>query len=154
MKQKRMIEEGAVFLVPLPIAGFGVGVVIRRDGKGRVYGAFFAPRVEHASDVDVSLLRDENAILRCRFGDYGLHHLRWPVIGSVPGWASQRWILPRFVRGHDDPRLCFVTTYGDDLRCTDEQLLPVVQVPGLPHDSQLGSAIVEATLAKLLGGSE
>lgn len=154
MKQKRLIVEGAVFLVPLPAAGFGVGVLIRGDGKGRAYGAFFGPRVKHASEVDVSLLRDEDAIFRCRFGDYGLHHQLWQVIGSIPEWGSHPWSLPKFVRQHANPELCYVTTYDDNFLCISEQLQPVVEVPQLPHDSQLGSAVVEAKLAKLFGRSE
>jgi hypothetical protein len=150
VKKKRSASEGAVFLVPLPATGFGVGVLIRTSGTGRAYGAFFGPRVVSESEVDVSRLRDEDAILRCRFGDHGLHTQRWTIIGSISDWGAHRWELPRFKRGHDDPSLRYVTTYDDSLRAIAETLQPVNEAAALPDDGQFGSGLVEAKLSKIL----
>jgi hypothetical protein len=150
MKQKRSAVDGAVFLVPITNGGFGIGVLIRSDGKGRAYGAFFGPRVSNASEVDISKLRDEDAILRCRFGDHGLHTRRWPLIGSIRDWGSNPWGLPRFARHHDNPALRYVTAYDSGLNVIEESLQPVDETSNLPEDEQLGSGVVEGKLAKLL----
>ena len=151
MPRKFEIAEGEVFLVPLTTTGFGVGVLIRGDGKGRAYGAFFGPRVTDATEVDIVRLRDDDAIMRCRFGDYGLRNELWPRIGSIPDWSLNRWKLPLFTRNHDNPELCFVTTYDERLNAIAERLQPVAETLHLPHDSQLGSGIVEIRLEELLG---
>src|SRR5664280_79974 len=91
MKQKRIPANGSVFLVPLPTGDFGIGVLIRADGKGRAYGTFFGPRVADASKLDIAHLRPQDAIFRSRFGDYGLHTQRWTVIGSISNWDPSHW---------------------------------------------------------------
>lgn len=150
MPQKLEIAEGEVFLVPLATAGFGVGVIVRTNGRGKAYGSFFGPRVIDAKEVDIARLRDDDAIMRCRFGDYALRNQLWPRIGSIPDWNLKRWKLPLFSRRHDNPEFCFVTTYDDQLNAIAERLQPVVETPDLPYDSQLGSGIVETRLGKLL----
>lgn len=140
----------SVVLVPLNPSGYAVGVVIRSDGRGRAVGAFFGPRVEDGSSVDASALRLEDARLVCCFGDHGIYKKRWPVIGVVPNWKSENWSVTKFVRGHDDPKLCYVTEYDESLNVVSESVLPAAAGEGLPEDAQYGSGVVEAKLAKLL----
>lgn len=148
--KKLSIDEGAVVLVPVAPAGFAVGVVVRADGRGRAVGAFFGPKVNDASDVNLSELRLNRALLVCRFGDHGLHTKRWPVIGSIPNWSSAPWSVPKFSRRHDNPELCYVTEYDDSLNAIAEHLVPAAEGRELPADAQYGSGVIEAKLAKLV----
>ncbi|MBK6323235.1 MAG: hypothetical protein IPF38_13960 [Burkholderiales bacterium] len=150
MKKKLVVLTGSVFLIPLATGGFGIGVLMRADGKGRACGAFFGPRVSGSSDVEISDLRLENAVLVCRFGDYGLHTQRWPVVGSIPNWRANPWPVSKFFRRHGNPELCFVSEYDEKLDLLSEQVLPAREVAGLPEDAQFGSGVVEAKLDKLL----
>jgi hypothetical protein len=150
MKKSSIPANGSVFLVPLPAAGFGIGVLVRGDGKGRAYGAFFGPRVSRADEVDMANLRQQDAILRCRFGDYGLHTRRWIVIGSIPNWGAGQWQIPRFSRPHDNSGMRYVTEYDDDLNLMSEVVTPVAETTDMPEDAQFGSGIVEVKLNKLL----
>jgi hypothetical protein len=149
MKRKTMTVEGAVFLVPLSNY-FGVGVLVRADGKGRAYGVFFAPRVATKGDVRISELKPDGGVLRCRFGDQGLHAGRWSVIGEIPSWSRDQWSLPRFQRAHDRSDICYVTEYDDQLNVRAESIVPKSEAEGLPYDAQFGSAIVERKLDELL----
>lgn len=137
-------------MVPLPI-GFSVGALIRYNGSGPAYGAFFGPRVAGAGEVDVTKLHFRDAVLVCKFGDHGFFKERWIVIGNIPDWNSHPWPLPRFYRTHDDPELCYVSEYDDNLNLMTETIEPMANVLawGLPYDALLGSSIVENKLAKL-----
>ena len=146
--KKLIIENGAVVLVAP--SGIAIGVVIRADGKGRAIGAFFGPRADGASDVNLSELRLKDALLICRFGDHGIHTKRWPVIGSIPNWANASWAVTKFSRGNDNPDLCYVTEYDDSLNGISERVLSAAEGKGLPDDAQYGSGVVEAKLAKLV----
>jgi hypothetical protein len=150
MKDRLAVANGAVFLVPLPTGGFGIGVLVRADGKGRAFAAFFGPRVTDATEVDIPRLRSEDAVLLCRFGDHGLHTQRWPVIGAIPNWSADQWRLPRFCRRHDNPELRYVTEYDDSLNVLNEVVLPSADTKNLPEDAQFGPGVVEVKLAKLL----
>jgi hypothetical protein len=150
LKKRLKIPEGSVFLVPLTDGDYGFGVLIRTSGDGSCYGAFFGPSVKNSNEVDFSCLVEEGAILRCRFGDYGLHNQLWPVIGSIPDWGSNRWGLPQFARHHDNPELRYVTTYDDRLDAIEEVLVPVKDALNLFEDTQFGSGSVEIRLTKLL----
>lgn len=148
--KKLAIKSGDVFLVPVSPTGFGVGVLIRADGRGRAIGAFFGPRVKSATDVNPSDLQLGAALLVCRFGDHGLHTRRWPVIGSIPNWNNASWLVSRFSRRHDNPDLCYVTEYDNALNAISERVLPVAEGKNLPDDAQYGSGVVEAKLTKSL----
>ena len=150
MKKKLVVFTGSVFLIPLVTGGFGVGVLMRADGKGRACGAFFGPRVSDPTEVEISDLRLKDAVLMCRFGDYGLHTQRWPVIGAIHNWSANPWPVSKFSRRHDNPELRFVSEYDDKLNLLSEQVAPATEVAGLPEDAQFGSGVVEAKLDKLL----
>jgi len=151
MKKLRIPPAGTVFLVPLPPGGFAIGVLVRSDGKGRAYGVFFGPRVSSASEVNVATLKPQGAILRCRFGDHGLHSQRWAVIGTIPGWEPSEWQIPLFSRSHDDAGMCYVTEYNDSLNIISEVIRPAHEAIELPEDAQFGSGVVEVKLGKILG---
>ena len=149
MKRSSTYCEGAVFLVPLPTSGFGVGVLVRGDGKGRAFGYFFGPRVEGENQVNIDGLKPATAILTCRFGDHGLFNGRWPIIGHINDWKDNRWVMPGFVRPHDHGSLRFLTEYDDCLRAISERV-DALSVSHLPDDAQYGSGVVEKKLGKLL----
>lgn len=150
MTKKLLASNGDVFLVPLSPNEFAIGVLIRADGKGRAFGAFFGSQMAETSAIDFSQLQMNDAVLLCRFGDHGLHTKRWPIIGSIPNWSEQTWPLPKFARRHDNPQLRYVTEYDDSLALRAEEILPAAETTYLPEDSQFGSGVVEVKLAKLL----
>lgn len=142
--------NGSIFLVPLPTGGYGVGVLVRSDGKGRAYGIFFGPRVVGETGVDIRGLCSENAVVRFRFGDYGLHSKRGPIIGLVSGWKDAPWPLPQFRRPHDNPFLCYVSSFDDKLNCLAEDIVPASLACDLPEEAQYGSGIIEKKLDDIL----
>lgn len=150
MKKRTVPLEGSVFLVPIYPETFAVGVLVRADGQGRAYGLFFGPPINDPACVSVDSLRQESAVLRCKFGDFGLVTARWPVIGRIPKWEQNRWPLPLFARRHDEPTLRYVSDYDDALDLRSEKVLPLSESEFLPEDAQFGSAVVEAKLKKLL----
>lgn len=150
MKKSSIPANGSVFLVPLLAGDFGIGVLVRADGKGRAYGVFFKQRVSGANEVDVSGIRYQDAILRCRFGDHGLHTRRWIVIGSIPNWDTGQWRIPKFSRPHDNSGMRYVTEYDDSLNLMSEVVAPATETMDMPEDAQFGSGVVEVKLSKLL----
>lgn len=83
-----------------------------------------------------------------RFGDYGIATGRWRIIGEVEGWDRERWPLPLFVRGREDPNVKVLVRYNDKLEVVSEQEVVAHLVPpGLPEDAQFGSAVIEKMLA-------
>lgn len=150
MRRSSDLHEGAVFLIPLPTSGFGVGVLVRSNGKGQAFGAFFGPRIESADQVAIDDLRPDLAILTCRFGDYGLFNGRWPVVGKIKDWDSNRWPLPNFVRAHDQATLRYLSEYNDRLELISENVVNAMSVSKLPEDVQYGSGVVEMKMGKLL----
>jgi len=150
MKKNRSPANGTVFLVPLPSQAFCPGVLVRANGKGGAYGLFFSPPVSDAASVDFSSLTPDRAILRCKFGDHGLHTGRWPVVGAIPEWNDDRWRLPRFFRPTDDRKNCYVTDYDDRLNIVSEVILPAGETRDMVENTQYGSGILEVRLGKLL----
>lgn len=144
------LQEGAVFLVPLPTSGYGVGVLVRTNKKGQAFGFFFGPCVENAGQVVIENLKPANVMLMCRFGDYGLFNGRWPIIGHIKDWKINRWDLPKFVRPHDYENLKYLTEYNDRLQAVSEHVVDAQSVSHLPEDAQYGSSIVEKKLGELL----
>lgn len=150
MKKSGIPANGSVFLLPLPTGDFGIGVLVRANGTGQAYGEFFGRRVTNASEVNVARIKEKDAILRCRFGDHGLHTQRWIVIGSIPNWNAHPWRLPKFFRRHDNAGMRYVTEYDDDLNLLSETIAPVAATVDMPEDAQFGSGVVETKLGKLL----
>ena len=150
MKKKLKTPNGSVFLVPLPNGGFGIGVLVRADGRGRAYGVFFGPRVTDGDEVKIARLNPQDAILRCRFGDYGLHTEGWPVIDLIDDWNEATWSIPKFCRITGDPSLRYVVEYDDRLNVVSETILPLSGTQGMPEDAQFGSDVVAIKLDDLL----
>jgi len=138
--------------VPLAGGGYARGVLSRTSGRGSAFGHFFGPRVMNPDDLDFADLDPRGAILVCMFGDHGLHRGKWPVVGKIENWDRKMWVIPKFVRDHDDPKLRYVTEYGDRLEFVSEREVVATraELEGLPEDAQLGSGIVERTLSDLL----
>lgn len=149
MKIGSRLTEGGVFAVPL-VSGFAFGILVRSDGRGRAYGVFYGPRVNAKEDLEISRLKKENEVLRCRFGDNGLHSGRWSMVGKLPSWNRMQWPIPKFWRRHDKDDFCYITEYDDDLNVLSELIAPKEDSMSLPYDAQYGAAIVESKLEKLL----
>jgi hypothetical protein len=129
-----------------------MGVLARRDGKGRAFGYFFGPRMEKEATLDIATLVPTRAALVCRFGENGLRTGRWPVVGEIPGFSREVWALPKFQRAHDSQQLVYVTEYDHSLTCQSEILISrdAVDLSNLPYDSQRGSVVVEHNLSALV----
>jgi|MudIll2142460700_1097286.scaffolds.fasta_scaffold390567_1 hypothetical protein len=150
VKRLHVPPEGSVFLVPLSNGQYAIGVLVRANGEGGAYGLFFGPPTDGPQHLDVQALTPETALLRCKFGDFGLVRGRWRVIGRIDRWEQTRWPLPLFSRGHDDPSLRFVSEYNDALQLRSEKILQAADAQNLPEDAQFGSGVVETKLSRLL----
>lgn len=153
MKKARLPNCGTVFLVPLRNGGYGIGVLVRADGKGRAFGSFFGPRIASSDEISNFDLQMKNAIFSCRFGDHGLYKKSWNVVGAVPDWNPEQWPMPKFSRQHDDASRYYVTEYDDNLGVLSETIVPASEALNLPEDVQFGSGIIEIKLDNLLASS-
>lgn len=152
MPPRAKYPEGTLFLVPLIPSGFALGVVARTDGKGRIFGHFFRPRLETPVLPTALNLNPAQSILMCRFGDHDLYTNKWPIVGKLSNWNRTVWSLPSFSRPHNDPSKIYITQYDDDLDLLSENLAVKSSVEGmtLVADALLGSGIVEVRLNQLL----
>ncbi len=156
MKRLKPPEEGTVFLVPLEESGFALGLLIRTNRKGSAYGEFYGPKITDVKSLpnqmaDIGqLLKSENLLMKCKFGDYGIYHRRWVAVGQIPDWDRRKWPLPEFFRPHDDKDLCFISNYDDEFNCVSEIIQPIEMGKNLPIDEQLGSNVVEKKLSNRL----
>ncbi|MGI8854722.1 MAG: immunity 26/phosphotriesterase HocA family protein [Thermomicrobiales bacterium] len=99
--RKLPYQEGDWFAVPLRDGGFGVGIVARMDGKGRVLGYFFGPRRDAVPLLpEVASMKADQAVWIHCFGDLGLIEKDWTVLGNDATWNRADWPMPAF--GHRD----------------------------------------------------
>ena len=153
MTKRTRVQEGTLALVPLQPTGFALCVVARSSGKGRAFGYFFGPAIEDQSSWSGCVPGSEQAVLACKFGDYGLWHGIWIQIGRLRPWERSEWPLPPFARKHDDPNKMYLTEYDDTLNVLSERLIPREQARAhtFLEDAQFGSGNVEFKLSRLLG---
>jgi Immunity protein 26 len=139
-----------VFVVPLKDGGFARGVVARFAPGGKLlFGYFFGPRLASMSEVDLSGLAAEKAVLR--FGDLGLFKGLWPVVDQLPDWNPDEWPMSDAVRRDPLGKMKPVLVKYDDSdpsRILSEETLE--NDNGLPADGLAGYGFVEAKLIKLL----
>jgi Immunity protein 26 len=146
-------SEGDAFAVPLASSSYALGVIARRcsgrRSKGHtICGYFFGPRLwQLPASGDLALLRPENAVLVCRFGDLGLHNGTWPVIGPIVGWDRALWVVPAFYREQlvSGIRLKVIYDDQDPSRCVSETRT-LDDMAEKPLDGLYGSAAVENVL--------
>lgn len=150
MKSRMPPPEGTVFLVPLRDDGFSIGVLARADNAGRAFGYFFGPRVGRESRVHLPSLRPDQALLVGMFGDLELLRGNWPLIGSISPWSRSAWPIPPLARVDEVAGKAWLSTYGDDLRCTSENPISVAEAARHPYDRLMGAGAVEIRLTKLI----
>ena len=148
----RSYPNGSVFKVPLEGGEAARGIVARTASDGRLlFGYFFGPRFSLNAMADISGLEPENAVLRLRFGDLGLHNGLWPVIGRLPDWNPAKWPMSNAVRR--DPfgiRKPILVRYDDNdpSKVLSEEILE--NDIDLPNDGLAGYGYVETKLRKML----
>src|SRR5690606_21636551 len=116
------LKNGDVFIVPLDGSSFSVGVVVRTNGKGVVYGHFFrgdcADEVVRSGRFEVP---QDALILRAKFGDRFLVNGKWPVVGRVTDWVDAKYPLPDFLRVDSSSENGFVSKYDENsFECLSE----------------------------------
>jgi hypothetical protein len=114
-----------------------------------LFGYFFGPRLASMSEVDLSGLAAEKAVLR--FGDLGLFKGLWPVVDQLPDWNPDEWPMSDAVRRDPLGKMKPVLVKYDDSdpsRILSEETLE--NDNGLPADGLAGYGFVEAKLIKLL----
>lgn len=138
-----------MFLVPLSPSGFALGVVVRTNRKGSVFGYFFGPRLDSPTLPATLDISPAVAIMVCRFGDHGLYNNKWHSVGQLANWNRSEWLMPRFWRKHDNATKIYITEYDDSLHVVAENIVSrtAIDMLSLVPDEQLGSAIVEARLS-------
>ena len=142
--------EGSVFLVPLRDIGFATGVLARANGVGQCFGYFFGPRVDSSDEVQISSLAIENALLIGKFGDLEIIRGNWKIIGDIPNWESDRWELLPLARIDRDADKAWLCTYDDELNCTRETSISLVEAEKHSYDRLMGAGSVEIRLTKLI----
>lgn len=154
--KKSQLRPGDVFLVPMESDSPAVGVVVRTNAKGIVFGHFFLQRfaveVVPAGGFD---LGKEQPVLTAKFGDKFLVEGKWPVVGRVTGWRDENFPLPRFSRADAAGAFGFITEYDEhSFECLSEIRVPIdeLEQADLVPDRLLGAAVVEASLVKLSRG--
>src|SRR5688500_15207999 len=88
-------REGDWFAVPLRTGGYALGLAARSNRRGIVLGYFVGPRSTQLPTVEQTQgLAAGNAVYVGMFGDLGLLHGEWPVIGQGTGFSRADWPLP------------------------------------------------------------
>lgn len=153
MMKKSQLKNGDVFIVPLDGYASPVGVVVRTNRRGVVYGLFF--RGDCANEV-VRTGRfeapQESLILRAKFGDRFLVNGKWPVVGRVTDWADAKYPLPDFFRVDGSSESGFVSKYDENsFECLSEVRVAIdsIDTREFVPDRLLGSRVVELELGKL-----
>jgi hypothetical protein len=146
-------SEGDWFAVPLRDGGFAVGVIARANSDGVLFGYFFGPRRTEPPSLDeVATLSPADAVMVRKFGHLGIRQGTWPILGQIPGWASEDWPMPPFVRYEELTGRSFRVFYKDDdpnVLLREEQVDPGADEQG-PKDGLLGAGAVERVLTKQL----
>ncbi|MGF4044645.1 Imm26 family immunity protein [Paenarthrobacter nitroguajacolicus] len=145
---------GVLFVVPLNVDGYGLGLVVRANPRGVMFGYFFGPRRAQPPEVSqVEQLSGVDAVLIGRFGDLHLKQGKWPIIGPIPDWSQDLWPMPEFVRTEPIMGRSFRLRYDDadpNLLLEEVQVPPKEIVGGVP-DGLMGAGYVENKLTRLLG---
>lgn len=149
-------SEGDLFAVPLSEGRYAVGIVARSDAKGAVLGYFFGPvqldpnHLPGAEELDH--LRASDAVLVKVFGDLGLVHGNWPIIGQLPSWQREDWPMPALARREELTGRYLRVQYPDDDPNGQPVEVPIEreEYERLPEDGLAGSAWLEARLNNLL----
>ena len=146
--------SGDCFIVPLRSGGFARGLVVRLNGKGRVFGYFFGPIIAARSVViDTADLRPDKAILVCQFGDLGLLKREWKVFGHLPRWMPDEWPMPKFLHIDKAGDMAFFRKYDDNtLKFISEERVPLssITIGNVPEDGLMGAGFVEIRLTNIL----
>lgn len=148
-------SEGDWFAVPLRDGGFAVGVIARAMPRkeGVLLGYFFGPRRDEVPTFEeISDLSASDAVMVEIFGDLGIIHREWPLLGRVNGWDRSAWPTPEFGRFEELTGRAFKVTYDDNnpnLVVHEEQVDPD-ELVGLPRDGLSGAGAVERMLTRML----
>ena len=150
-------REGDWFAVPLRSGGYGLGVVARMDGEGIVLGYFFGPKRDQVPSFKETVrLKAGNAAYVRRFGDLGLLHGKWPIVGRSDLWRKELWPIPRFCRYSPDlnTRAYDVEYSEDKLEAINEVEISPEECLQMPRDGLSGFGAIEITLGRLLSGED
>lgn len=154
MKKKRIpYGIGTWFAVPLPSGGYGTGLVARASGMGEAFGYFFGPRRSTIVSYDETRkLRPEDAVLMRLFGDLGIIHGEWPIVGIDSELDLSRWKMPGLVHRDDTTGKTWIRHYDErrlGLFVREEACDPAL-AKSLPMDGLSGQRALETHLDKLL----
>lgn len=153
MAKKINYAEGDCFSVPLREGGFALGVVARMDAQGVVFGYFFGPKVDNVELLYPTSIEIDSHILKGQFGDLGLLNGDWKVIGEIPGWSRDSWIMPPCLRWEAGETKGILCTYDENTLeaiAEEEVLVSDIAVNDYPVDRLMGYGSVEIKLTKLL----
>ena len=154
MKRRRPAPNGTVFLVPLRDGGHAIGVLARATGEGHAFGYFFGPRILQMSDVDMTTLIPENALLVGKFGDLEILRKNWPAVGILKNWAPANWPMLPMARIDEAAGRAWLATYDDSFNCIDEKEIDVDVASRYPYDRMMGAGAVEIRLTRLIRSAE
>lgn len=130
-------SEGDVFAVPLDGGGFGLGLVARARNRF-VLGYFFDAIVHSLPRVEEVRFERDDAVAANIFGDDGLVDGTWPVLGQLPQWDRDIWVMPWFVDAHRQGQVSRILSsyYPDDpTKSLGRQVVSAEQAERLPPDT-------------------
>ncbi|MDR2145673.1 MAG: immunity 26/phosphotriesterase HocA family protein [Tannerella sp.] len=144
MKKNDLV--GKLFIVPLMNKGFTIGLVARQDRNillGYFFDIYFSQK---PSIIENSMINKDNVCLICLFGILGLKNKEWTIIGDLPNWNKNEWIVPTFKQ--KDPLLeCYYAiNYNDELNEVSRMKINTDDAQSLYNAGVHGSGIVESIL--------
>lgn len=99
--------EGDAFAIPFDDGQWGVAVVVRKAMASKKFGVFSAYGFDRLFDRrpvsdDLNKLTLYDAIAFGEFGGRLVAEGKWPILGAMPGFNRQDWIVaPRAWKGPD-----------------------------------------------------
>lgn len=153
-----LCEEGDVFVAPLPVHGYVVGLVARnpeRSATGAilvyVFRKVFGDRPSGVDAVDRALFDD--VALIALTNKLGFKLGGWGVLGKAPGWDRRRWPVPAFkfqpLRQH--PPVGRRVYDDESLELLRTENAPADELQGLHVDGYHGPGVVAELAARALG---
>jgi hypothetical protein len=156
--------EGDWFAVPMGRDRYAVGVIARRQqrGRGAIVGYFFAPFESPQPAIDtIRELHQSGALL---VGLFPASCIRppgpgfsgsWPLLGRVEPWDRDEWPVPLFTRTDLKAKQSFKVRCDDQLGSVREEPDPADpdDIAGLPAWQLLSEEAVVAALKRRLAAA-
>jgi hypothetical protein len=107
--------EGKIIVLPLEKGGYATGLIARQD-RNILLGYFFDTYYQNPP-LNIKEWSVSEVCLICLFGILGINNNEWKILGDMPLWKRDEWIVPIFKQQDIlNPEQYYSIIYQDDLK--------------------------------------